>query len=204
MKLFITGTDTGVGKTYVTCLLLRALAARGETAAGFKPITCGSREDAEAIARASDPPLDADQVNPIALKAPASPMAAGLIENQSVDVGMIMTAFEQLEADHILIEGVGGWEVPIRADFSMADLAAEIAAPVLVVVNNRLGALNHTILTVNAIRSRGLECAGIILNHVEDERDSASISNRAILEEILDAPVVLDILHGESEIGWPF
>ena len=57
---------------------------------------------------------------------------------------------------------------------------------------------------MNAIRSRGLECAGIILNHVEDERDSASISNRAILEEILDAPVVLDILHGESEIGWPF
>lgn len=206
MRLFITGTDTDVGKTHVTRLLLDALKARGESAAGFKPISCGGRGDAEILAAASAPPLSLDEANPVALKAPASPMAAALIENKPVDVARILAAYEALAARyaHVLVEGAGGWEVPIRRDFTMADLAAAMGAPVAVVVRNQLGALNHTILTVRNLQARGLECAGIILNHVEEERDSASIANRAILEDVLSVPVVLDILHGETEIDWPF
>lgn len=206
MRLFITGTDTEVGKTHVTRLLLDALKARGESAAGFKPISCGGCEDAVILAAASAPPLSVEEANPVALKALASPMAAALIENKPVDVARILAAYEEISAryKHVLVEGAGGWEVPIRRDFSMADLAAAMDAPVVVVVRNRLGALNHTILTVRNLLARGLECAGIILNHVEEERDSASIANRAILEDVLGVPVVLDILHGETEIDWPF
>ena len=103
----------------------------------------------------------------------------------------------------VLVEGVGGWEVPIAPGYNVADLAADLGLPVLLVVNNRLGALNHSILTAKAITSRGLECAGIILNHVEDERDSASVSNRVVLEQELEVPILADILHGETEIAWP-
>ena len=207
MKLFITGTGTGVGKTYVTRLLLEALAARRETAAGFKPIACGDRDDAKALFDASTPQPDSiDTTNPVYFKTPAAPMAAALIENRVADIGAIKAIYGALADNyqHVLIEGAGGWEVPIVLGYHMSDLAADLGAPVLVVVDNKLGALNNTILTANALRDRGLELAGIVLNHVADERDSASISNRALLEQILDPPVVIDLLHGETEIDWPF
>ena len=85
----------------------------------------------------------------------------------------------------------------------MADFAQRLALPVIVVVNNKLGCLNHTILTVRNIQARGLTCAGIILNYVKDERDAASISNRMALEHFLDVPVLAEIMHGETEIDWP-
>ena len=207
MNLFVTGTGTGVGKTYVTRLLLGALAARRETAAGFKPIACGDREDAETLFAASVPePESLDAINPVHFKSPAAPMAAALIENSSADLHAIRAAYQNLvdKYDHVLIEGAGGWEVPIVLGYHMSDLAADLGAPVLVVVDNKLGALNNTILTANALRDRGLELAGIVLNYVDEERDSASISNHALLEQILDPPVIIDLLHGETEIDWPF
>ncbi|MGI9244947.1 MAG: dethiobiotin synthase [Verrucomicrobiales bacterium] len=207
MNYFITGTDTGAGKTYVTALLLEAIRAEGRSAAGYKPISCGDREDAEALLAASTPApqLNIDRINPVHLKTPAAPLAAAMIENQPVDLTLIKETYAELagEFDQVLVEGAGGWEVPISEGYHISDLAAELGLPVLVVVNNRLGALNHTILTARAIASRGLECAGIILNHVADERDSASVSNRVVLEQVLGAPVLADILHGETAIPWP-
>ena len=204
MNYFITGTDTGAGKTYVTALLLQSLIAEGRTAAGFKPIACGDREDAEVLLSASTPApqLTLDRVNPIHFKTPAAPLAATLIENRPVDLKLIEESYAELAAefDHVLVEGVGGWEVPISPGYSVADLAVDLDLPVVLVVNNRLGALNHTILTARAIASRGLECSGIILNHVEEERDSTSVSNRVILEQELDVPILADILHGETAI----
>lgn len=207
MNLFITGTGTGVGKTYVTRLLLNSLAARRETAAGFKPIACGDRDDAQILFDASTPQPDSlDTTNPVYFKTPAAPMAAALIENQVADLNTIKAIYQSLAGhyDHVLVEGAGGWEVPIVLGYHMSDLAADLGAPVLVVVDNKLGALNNTILTANALRDRGLELAGIVLNHVADERDSASISNRALLEQILDPPLIIDLLHGETDIDWPF
>jgi dethiobiotin synthetase len=206
MNYFITGTDTGAGKTYVTALLLQSLVAEGRSAAGFKPISCGDREDAEALLAASTPApqLNIDRVNPVHFKTPAAPLAAAMIENHPADLTLIKDTYAELagEFEHVLVEGVGGWEVPIAAGYCVGDLAAELALPVLLVVNNRLGALNHAILTARAIAGRDLECAGIILNHVEDERDSASVSNRVLLEQELEVPILADILHGETAIPW--
>ena len=191
----------------MTRLLLEALSRKGETAVGFKPFACGDRADAEQLLAASSPnPASLDEVNPVYLKTPAAPMAAALIENRRLDIDAVRAAGEALAERyrHVLVEGAGGWEVPICDGLAMSDFAAEIGAPVLVVVDNRLGALNATILTVNAVRARGLPLAGLVLNHVTDERDIASISNRAMLESLLDPPLIIDLLHGENELEWPF
>ncbi|MDE0571337.1 MAG: dethiobiotin synthase [Verrucomicrobiales bacterium] len=207
MNLFITGTDTGVGKTYITKLLLSALTRTGQSAVGFKPIACGNREDAEIISSASNPsPTSVDTVNPIFLKTPVAPMAAASIEGITIDINKIKSTHLELTKSYnnVLTEGAGGWAVPIDSEYSMGHLAADLGDPVLIVVNNKLGALNQTILTANAVRSMGLELMGIILNHITAERDTASITNRAVLEDIINPPVILDILHEETEIAWPF
>jgi len=206
MNYFVTGTDTGAGKTYVTALLLRALTALGRSGVGFKPISCGDRQDAETLLAASSPApgLDIERINPVHFKTPAAPLVASMIENRPVDLEIILRGYQQLasEFEHVLVEGIGGWEVPIASGYHVADLAAQLGLPVLLVVSNRLGALNHTILTARAIAARGLDCAGIILNHVEEQRDSASVSNRVVLEQVLSAPILADILHGETAIPW--
>lgn len=207
--VFVTGTGTGVGKTRVSCLLLEAARRAGVLACGYKPVVCGEREDAYLLQRASggEDVVTLDELNPVWLKSPASPMAAGMIEGREMDVDLLMAGMRSLADRYkfLLVEGAGGWEVPVRADYSMADLAVEMGLPVVVVVDNKLGALNHTILTVKALLARGLECVGIVLNQVEDERDSASISNRAVLEAVLPGvPVLLEVMHGETEVEWVF
>ena len=207
-RFFIAGTDTGVGKTFVTAALLRALNAAAGPAVGYKPLCCGDRDDALALFEASGEPrcgeLSIDTINPCWLKTPAAPLVAARIENRQVDRGELVAVAEKLAVDFgyqwLLIEGAGGWEVPLApGGVTMADLAVDFAAPVLLVIDNKLGALNHTLLTVAAIERRGLRCAGIFLNHCRDERDSASISNRVVLEEMLpQVPVLAELLHGES------
>lgn len=212
-RYFIAGTDTEVGKTFVTSALLRALNRRNLAAVGYKPVCCGDRDDAIALYEASaNPPSDGDgsfgldTINPIYLKTPAAPLVAAQIESRSFHRGELVQGIQRLEEDFcyrcILIEGAGGWETPLApGGQTMADLASDFAAPVLLVVDNKLGALNHTLLTVAAIRSRGLTCAGLILNHCSDQRDSASISNPAVLKEMLpDVPLLAELLHGEREL----
>jgi dethiobiotin synthetase len=212
-KYFIAGTDTGVGKTFVTAALLRALNRQNLSAVGYKPVCCGDRDDAIALYEASaEPPagngadFGLDSVNPLHLKTPAAPLVAARIENRSFDRRDLVLGMLRLEEEFryrcLLIEGAGGWETPLApGGETMADLAADIQAPVLLVIDNKLGALNHTLLTVAAIQHRGLVCAGLILNHCRDERDSASISNPSVLAEMLpDVPILCELLHGEQEI----
>lgn len=203
---FITGTDTDAGKTYVTCLLLDALRRRGRSVAGYKPFVCGPRTDAHQLLDSSSPGLTLDEVNPVWFQSPAAPFAAALIENKPVAMPEARAGFQHLAArfDQVLVEGAGGWEVPLVEGETLADFAQSLALPVILVVNNRLGALNHSLLTLRNITSRGLACAGIILNHPAPERDAASISNRMVLERFSKVPVVAEVLHGESEIDWPF
>lgn len=202
MSYFITGTDTGVGKTHVTALLLRAFNEAGHPALGYKPLACGDRLDAERLrAAGADPLLPIEVINPVFYRMPASPMAAALIENRVPDMAAVRAGFESLRArtGRVLVEGAGGWLVPVSATFSMADLAVDFRLPVIVVVNNRLGALNHTLLTVESVRARGLSCAGLILNQVADERDAASISNRILLDQLLpEVPVLAEVMHGDE------
>ncbi len=205
MHYFITGTDTDAGKTYVTCLLIEALRLAGKDAVGFKPFACGDRRDPLAIQQASGGVLTVDEINPVFLKVPASPFAAALLENTTVDPEIARQGFYNLTAKHrhVIVEGAGGWEVPLTGKETMADFAATLGLPIIVVVNNKLGCLNHTLLTVKNIQSRGLTCAGIILNYAHDERDAASISNRMVLQQYLDVPVLGEVMHGETEISWP-
>jgi dethiobiotin synthetase len=209
MNFFITGTDTDSGKTYVTCLLLEALKRGGKTAAGFKPFVCGGREDVIHLLNAStsESSLSLDELNPVWLKVPASPYAAALMENRHFEINDVIAQYKALATKHghVLIEGAGGWVVPLNNFATMADFAQRLGLPVIVVVNNKLGCLNHTLLTVRNIQARGLTCAGIILNHVQDERDPASISNGMVLRHFLpDVPVLAEVMHGETELEWPF
>ena len=204
MRLFLTGTDTGVGKTRVTTLLIRALRAKGIDAIGMKPLCCGGREDPEAILAACDAAIPLDDINPVWLRVPAAPYTAALIENRPIDLALIRATFARLAAAHasIIVEGAGGWRVPIARDFFISDLAAEFALPVAVVVANKLGAINHALLTVESIRARGLECAGVIFNHTTSAADDiAAITNRGMLEEILGVPILYEIAHGQAVLA---
>lgn len=205
MHYFITGTDTDAGKTYVTCLLIEALRRAGKDAVGYKPFACGDRHDPLAIQQACGGILSVEEINPVFLKVPASPYAAALLENRTVDVEVGRQGFYSLAARHsiVIVEGAGGWEVPLAGQETMADFAANLNLPIIVVVNNRLGCLNHTLLTVRNIQQRGLTCAGVILNYAHDERDAASISNRMVLQHFLNVPVLTEVMHGETEIDWP-
>lgn len=196
---FVTGTDTGVGKTYVVSRMIAAMRKGGVDAVGMKPICCGDRDDAEALHRASDGVVELNEINPIWFRTPAAPYTAAMIEGRAVDLALIRETFARLEASQqrVVVEGVGGWLVPINRDYFVSDLAREFALPVVVVVANRLGALNHTLLTIESIRGSGLKCAGIILNHVNPEQtDPATVTNRGILEDIAGVPVLAEVPFG--------
>ena len=206
--LFITATDTGAGKTYCSALLLRYLrGARGLDAVGFKPICCGGREDAETLHAASggDAVLSLNEVNPVWLRTPAAPYAAAMVEGRPVDLAMVRETFVALTARHsfVVVEGIGGWRVPIERSFTVADLAAEMVLPVVVVVRNRLGTLNHAALTVDAVRAAGLTCAGFVFNEgspepFADEESVARATNRAVCEELLEVPLLAGVEPGQG------
>jgi len=204
MNYFITGTDTGVGKTYVAVLLIRALRKAGLDTVGLKPICCGDRADAEALHAAAGGDRTLDDINPVWFRVPAAPYTASMIEERLPDLDQIRDRFARIrrQKHSIIVEGVGGWLVPILRDYSVADMAAEMKLPVVVVAANRLGALNHTLLTVRAIQERGLTCAGVILNNILPEADPATSTNRAILEHLLEVPLLHEIENGQAALSF--
>ena len=206
MQLFLTGTDTNVGKTCVAALLIRALRKAGVDCVGMKPICCGGREDAELLREAAGGAVSLNDVNPVWLRTPAAPYTAAMIENRAIDLALIRETFARLRAAHrsIIVEGAGGWLVPIARDFFVRDLAREFALPVAVVFANRLGAINHTLLTVESIRTAGLTCAGLIQNHpapAAADEAIATASNCAVIEELTRLPLLFDIAHGQRELA---
>lgn len=199
MSFFITGTDTGVGKTYVTRLILETLRNTGLDAVGYKPVACGDRDDATVLAAASGG-IPIDEVNPVYLKTAVAPYVAGMLENHEIDPAILVAGFHQLAAKHgkILVEGAGGWEVPITSQYRISDLAADLRLPVLVVAENRLGVINHVLLTVQAIQAKGLTCAGIVLNQLEDEMDTAMITNKSVIESLAGVPLLDHLIYGQD------
>lgn len=204
MNLFLTGTDTGVGKTYVASLLVRALRKKGVDAVGMKPLCCGDRTDAEVLHEASGGEADLADINPIWFRTPAAPYTASIIENRLIDLDLIREAFQRLRSRHeaLIVEGVGGWMVPITREYLVSDLAAELGLPVGVVVANRLGAINHTLLTLQAIQAKGLSCAGVILNGISSiaGEEIPTATNRGILETLMEAPVLFEVEWGQTEL----
>lgn len=203
MNYFVTGTDTDCGKTFVTALLVRAARKARVDAVGAKPFCCGPRTDVEILAQASDHVETLDAINPVWLKTPAAPRACEMLGEPAADVPRALTAVRDLAARHtqVFCEGAGGWLVPVAKDCTVADFAADLGWPVIVVVRNKLGALNHTLLTLESVRRRGLPLAGIILNNVDGRTDEASRTNRAILEESCGCPILAEIARGQTALA---
>ena len=176
---FITGTDTGVGKTLVTVALTRALVDLGQRVAVMKPVAAGAmktaagefNDDALDLLAASNVKAPYEDVNPWLLKTPASPHLEARADGMTIRHDRIEKAFERLRAasDLVLVEGAGGWLAPISANETMADVAEHLALPVILVVGLRLGCLNHALLTRDALRARGLRFAGWIANRMATE-----------------------------------
>jgi len=202
VSLFITGTDTGVGKTHIATRLLHLLRASGIRCAGMKPICCGDRQDAEALLAAGSDGLTIDEVNPVWLKTPAAPIVGTSMEKMPVDIDEILAAFQRLHdrVDQVIVEGAGGWLVPIRSDYFVSDLAAAMNLPVVVVAQNRLGCLNHTALTVRSIAACGVRCVGVVLNNLEIAAGVADLTNAAVLRRILDVPLLTSLGDNLMEV----
>jgi dethiobiotin synthetase len=199
MGYFVTGTDTGVGKTLVACGLLRALGARGLRAVGMKPVAAGCEpapggpvcEDVEALRAAGNVDAPCRLVNPYPLPAPIAPHLAARRENLSIELSVIADAFAQLRglADVVVVEGVGGFKVPLNPREDTADLAKTLGLPVVMVVGMRLGCLNHALLTEEAVRRAGLRLAGWVANSI-DPHMAAFEDNLSALQERLPAPLL--------------
>lgn len=200
MNLFLTGTDTGAGKTFVTALLTRALRQAGLGTLALKPLCSGERSDVEILRAASDNILTLDETNPVWLQAPAAPLVAAQLENRTLSLDALAHWFADLAAKHhsLLVEGAGGWLVPITESETLADLAVRLGLPVIPVVANRLGCINHTLLTLESIRARSLPCPGIILNHLTPDTDTAQRTNAQVLA--LHTRILLEIHPGQTRI----
>lgn len=196
---FITGTDTGVGKTFVTCALLYTLKAQGIAAIGMKPIAAGgemtpdglNNEDVEALHLASVVKLQREDLNCYLLSEPIAPHIAAANEDIDIDLDVIRQRFDQLAelADVVLVEGVGGFIVPLGDSISTADLAQDLDLPVILVVGMRLGCLNHALLTQEAILARGLTLAGWVANQIDPHMAELD-ANIEALEERIRAPLL--------------
>lgn len=200
VRAFITGTDTSVGKTFATALLTRSLRAAGCPAVAVKPVCTGDRDDVDLLRAASDHTLDADSTNPVHLREPAAPLVAARLEGRTLELDSFAAWFKSISSRHpsVLVEGAGGWLVPLTPSATIADLAALLGLPVIPVVANRLGCINHTLLTLESIRSRGLRCPGIILNHAAPALDAATRTNRDILASHTE--VLLEIGHNQQAV----
>ena len=194
--VFITGTDTGVGKTFVARGIASALRDRGRRVGVMKPIEtgCGGGTtwrpaDALALRAAAGSTLPLDRVCPYRLDAPLAPDVAARLENVRIDPVAIVAAFRAIAQEHdvTLVEGAGGLLVPIRERYTMADLAGDLGLPLLVVVDSKLGAINHTLLTIEAAAARGLAVRGYVLNHAS-AADEAAATNASVLERCTATP----------------
>ncbi len=200
---FIAGTDCGVGKTYVTCALLRDLQACGIDAIGYKPVACGDRNEARDIREAvGKPTYSLDAINPVYLRTLAEPIIAAEMERKSIERDALVQGFEQLAAAHqmVLVDGCGSWETPLATGFSMADLATALNLPVILVVNNRPGAAGLVQLTLQSIQSRGLKCCGYILNHIGEEWSTASVTNSRVISDLTHLPILAEFIHGQDYV----
>jgi dethiobiotin synthetase len=192
--VFITGTDTGVGKTVVAAALIKSLVRQGLRVAVMKPVAAGAymtasgprNADALALAQAANVAAPYEQVNPYCFAAPIAPHIAARDASVVVDIELLRQRFDELarDADCVVVEGAGGWLTPISDCASMADVAAALALPVVLVVGLKLGCLNHAFLTAGALAARGVSLAGWIGNSIDPAFERAA-DNIAALEKRL-------------------
>ncbi len=197
-SLFITGTDTGIGKTLVGCGIATALTAQGKRVGVLKPAETGCYrrdgvlypDDAMRLAGYAQSKLSIETVCPYRFSPPVAPSVAAEQAGVTIQPERIVEAFQTIAGQHevTLVEGAGGLLVPLVGRYSFADLARDLGIPIIVVVGSKLGALNHTLLTLHCIETRGLPLAGYILNHPTQTADDAIKTNVATLAGLTDTP----------------
>ncbi|MFC5436223.1 dethiobiotin synthase [Rhodanobacter umsongensis] len=202
--VFIAGTDTGIGKTHAACALLHALRRAGYGVCGMKPVASGCvatvdglrNDDALALQAASSTMLPYASINPVALRDPLSPHLAAAHEGVEISLAPLRKAFDQLRADHqcVVVEGIGGWLVPLAPGLFAADIAKQWRLPVILVVGLRLGCLNHALLSARAIAADGCRLLGWIGNCIDPAME-AQAENLATLRELLPAPCLGVLPH---------
>ena len=196
MSYFITGTDTGIGKTLISCALLHAFATQGKRVVGMKPVAAGcadggQHDDTKQLCAASNVLASGGQINPYCFTQAVAPLLAAQFAGVRINFARIVESFSELsaQADVVIVEGVGGFRVPLNPDLDSADLAQQLGLPVILVVGMRLGCLNHALLTAEAIAVRGLTLAGWVANVLD--ADMAMLNeNIATLQQRLDAPLL--------------
>ena len=191
---FVTGTDTEVGKTHVSCLLLKQYAAQGLKVIGMKPIAAGcelvngewGNEDVQKLIAASNVTAPLDLINPYRFKEPIAPHLAAEKVGVTIEIETIVSAFKQLQtmADVVIVEGAGGFLVPLNTKANMADLAIALGLPTILVVGLRLGCINHSLLTVEAIKARGLALHGWVANHIDVEMEVQKENIQTIAKQL--------------------
>ncbi|MCO6413160.1 MAG: dethiobiotin synthase [Thiogranum sp.] len=209
--VFVTGTDTGVGKTCVSLGLMQALQAQGVSVLGMKPVASGCvaseagmrNSDAEHLRVQASHAASYELVNPYAFEPPVAPHLAAEAGGVEIEIPAIKAAFAQLAAlgDCVVVEGVGGWSVPINDSETMADVALALDIPIILVVGIRLGCLNHALLTADAIRRSGARLAGWVANHVDANCELQDLNVQA-LRQRLGAPLLGDFPY-MTENGLP-
>ena len=207
---FVTGTDTGVGKTCVSMGLMRRLQTQGHVVVGMKPVASGCsmtspgllvNEDARRLQACASFNVPYRHVNPYAFEAPIAPHLAAQSDGVHIEIPVIERACRDLtaEADRVVVEGVGGWLVPINDTQSMADVARALGLPVVLVVGIRLGCLNHALLTAAAIRDSGSMLAGWVANRIDPDCGNADDIVVALTQR-LPAPLLADIAFAADEV----
>lgn len=208
---FITATDTDAGKTFVSAAILQNWSQQGLKTIGFKPVASGCQhtdeglrnDDALQLIAAASVALDYKRINPYAFAPAIAPHIAARLAGINIDLQNIAAGIchYQQQADNILVEGVGGWQVPLNEQQTMADLAVLLNFPVLLVVNLRLGCINHALLTAQAIQQKGLKLAGWIANNAAHAEQSMSYSeeNIASIQSRINAPLLGVLPHFSLE-----
>jgi len=204
---FVTGTDTGVGKTVIACALLRAFAARGARAIGMKPVAAGlepmgtelRHSDVEHLIAAGNVAAPRALISPYCFAPPIAPHIGAAQAGTTIDLDRVADCFDELaaRADKVIVEGVGGFCVPLGANIDTGHLAARLQLPVVLVVGMRLGCLNHALITQEAIVARGLVLAGWVANHI-DPGMQAQEENVAALKERIVAPLLARVAFAVS------
>jgi len=198
---FVTGTDTGVGKTEVASYLVKRFREQGFRIGVMKPVATGVGKvcgDAETLRKACFSRYPAQYINPVSLKLPLAPMVAAKIEKKKIDMKLVWDSFKRLNADNdmVIVEGIGGVMVPIckrgKKIFYVLDMILKMRLPVIIVARPNLGTINHTLLTIKLLRRQNISIAGIIFNYTSKIKRDLSIKTN---------PEVIERLSGEKVLG---
>lgn len=210
--IFITGTDTGVGKTYVAAGIASALRKNDINVGVMKPVETGcsirSRKtipkDALRLMKAAQVRDSLNLVNPYRFRRPLAPLTAAELENRTVDIQKIVNAYQTLSQRHdsMIVEGAGGIMVPLSRKLTFLDLAQSLGLPVLVVARPNLGTINHTLLTIAALQERKIEIAGIVINYGTNQRKGlAEKTGPGVIETISGVTILEAVSYGHREFG---